>query len=34
MFVNATLSYNGAEATVLENFTLNFENCTDFANLH
>ena len=34
MFVNAKLQYNGTEVTVLDNFTLNFENCPDFANCH
>ena len=31
MLVYAKLLYNGAEGAVLENFTLKFENCNDFA---
>lgn len=34
MFGNAKLLYTGVEGAVLENFTLDFENNTDFANLH
>ena len=31
MLVYAKLLYNGAKGAVLENFTLKFENCNDFA---
>ena len=31
MLVYAKLLHNGAEGAVLENFTLKFENCNDFA---